>query len=59
MKTNRIVSFDYLRAIAPFGILLGHFLQGIGANWEIEFYLGTTFNAIFFAMSSILLGEIN
>lgn len=53
---GRIDTFDYMRVIAVFGILMCHYCF----NWDVTFglgrFFGCTFNALFIGMSGLLLG---
>lgn len=53
---KRIDSFDYIRVIAAFGIVLCHCCFGIEGFSFLGSFLGTSFNVIFLTMSAFLLG---
>lgn len=53
---NRIISFDYLRAIAIIGIVVCHFCFNFKEMAWLGHWCGNTFNALFLMMSGLLLG---
>lgn len=53
---NRIIAFDYLRAIAILGIVVCHFCFNFRATIWLAGWLGGTFNVLFLMMSALLLG---
>lgn len=56
---DRICSFDYLRAFAIIGIILCHFFFNWNETLGLGRFCGNTFNALFIAMSGLLLGIKN
>lgn len=56
---ERIACFDYLRAFAILGILLCHFFFNWNETMGLGRFCGNTFNALFIAMSGLLLGMKN
>lgn len=53
---NRIIAFDYLRAMAIFGIVLCHFCFNFHETLWFGGWCGGTFNVLFLMMSALLLG---
>lgn len=53
---NRIVAFDYLRAVAILGIVICHFCFNFVETTWLGGWCGGTFNALFLMMSALLLG---
>ena len=56
---NRVVSFDVIRAIAIVGIVVAHQLLSKDGLFPIALgrWLGSTFSAVFLALSALLLGR--
>ena len=53
---ERIVAFDYLRALAITGILLCHFCHNYNSISFLGHYFGGVFVTLFIAMSGMLFG---
>lgn len=53
---NKIVSFDYIRAISIILIVLCHCCFGINGMSFLGGFLGSTFNVVFLVLSAFLLG---
>ena len=53
---NRIIAFDYLRAMAIVGIIVCHFCYNFSETIWLGHWCGSTFNALFLMMSGLLLG---
>lgn len=53
---NRIVSFDYIRVISVFGIILCHCCYGITGLSFLGRFLANTFNFVFLILSAFLIG---
>lgn len=54
---ERIVAFDYLRALAITGILLCHFCHNYNSISFLGHYFGGVFVTLFIAMSGMLFGK--
>ena len=55
---ERIVAFDYLRALAITGILLCHFCHNYNSISFLGHYFGGVFVTLFIAMSGMLFGIV-
>ena len=55
---NKIISFEYIRAIATIGIIMCHCCYGIEGLGFLGKFLGVTFNTIFLIMSAFLIGLV-
>ena len=55
---ERIVAFDYLRALAITGILLCHFCHNYNSISFLGHYFGGVFVTLFISMSGMLFGIV-